>query len=163
MESIISTASEDLLVAPIDFSIGKNTAQYVTAREQVTYFSSQNIVSPTGVRVAKFQVGNPTAFLDLSSLYFAFELTNLGSSAMKPLTAEAHCLFSRLIVKAAGQLVENIELMNVQEEYVRRILPLEKRKNCQICFWAQQEETTAMTWRPIRWPEDIAARFCLGQ
>ena len=82
---------------------------------------------------------------------------------MKPLTAEAHCLFSRLIVKAAGQLVENIELMNVQEEYVRRILPLEKRKICQICFWAQQEETTAMTWRPNRWPEDIAARFCLGQ
>lgn len=163
MESIISTASEDLLVAPIDFSIGKNTAQYVTAREQVTYFSSQNIVSPTGVRVAKFQVGNPTAFLDLSSLYFAFELTNLGSSAMKPLTAEAHCLFSRLIVKAAGQLVENIELFNVQEEYVRRILPLEKRKKCQICFWAQQEETTATTWRPTRWPEDIAARFCLGQ
>ena len=134
MESIISTASEDLLVAPIDFSIGKNTAQYVTAREQVTYFSSQNIVSPTGVRVAKFQVGNPTAFLDLSSLYFAFELTNLGSSAMKPLTAEAHCLFSRLIVKAAGQLVENIELMNVQEEYVRRILPLEKRKNLSNMF-----------------------------
>ena len=116
MESIISTASEDLLVAPLDFSIGKNSASYIVSREQATYFSSQNLVGPGHVRVAKFQVGQPTGFLDLSSLYFAFEFKNTGASALKPLTCEAHCLFSRLIVRAAGTLVESIELFGVGEE-----------------------------------------------
>ena len=134
MESIISTASEDVLVAPLDFSIGKNSAQYIVSREQSTYFSSQNLVSPTGVKIAKFQVGQPTGFLDLSSLYFAFELTNTGGGALQPLTAEAHCLFSRLIVRAAGTLCESIELFSVGEEYVRRLLPLEKRKNLSAMF-----------------------------
>ena len=134
MESIISTASEDVLVAPLDFSIGKNSAQYIVSREQSTYFSSQNLVSPTGVKIAKFQVGQPTGFLDLSSLYFAFELTNTGGSALQPLTAEAHCLFSRLIVRAAGTLCESIELFSVGEEYARRLLPLEKRKNLSAMF-----------------------------
>jgi hypothetical protein len=86
------------------------------------------------VKIAKFQVGQPTGFLDLSSLYYAWELKNTGSSAWKPLTAEAHCLFNRLIVRAAGTLVESIELFSVGEEYVRRILPLEKRKNLSMMF-----------------------------
>ena len=128
MESIIAQ-NEDVLVAPLDFSIGGNAASYIVSREQATYFSSQNLVSPNGVKIAKYQLGG-NGFLDLSSLYFTFLLTNKSSNvALTPLTAEAHCLFKRLIVRVAGTLVESIELFNVSEEYVRRLLPLEKRMN----------------------------------
>ena len=127
-ESIVSQ-NEDVLVAPLDFSVGGSAASYITSREQATYFSTQNLVSPAGVKIAKFQVGGH-GFLDLSSLYFTAQLTeNSGTAALQPLTAEAHCLFKRLIVRVAGTLVESIEMFSVSEEYVRRLLPLEKRMN----------------------------------
>ena len=128
MESIIAQ-NEDVLVAPLDFSVGGSAASYIVSREQATYFSTQNLVSPQGVKIAKYQIGG-NGFLDLSSLYFTALLTNKSSSAaLQPLTAEAHCLFKRLIVRVAGTLVESIELFNLSEEYVRRLLPLEKRMN----------------------------------
>ena len=74
MESIIAQ-NEDVLVAPLDFSIGGAAASYIVSREQATYFSAQNLVSPSGVKIAKYQVGG-NGFLDLSSLYFTFLLTN---------------------------------------------------------------------------------------
>ena len=72
-ESIVSQ-NEDVLVAPLDFSVGGSAASYITSREQATYFSTQNLVSPAGVKIAKFQVGG-NGFLDLSSLYFTALLT----------------------------------------------------------------------------------------
>ena len=125
-ESIVSQ-NEDVLVAPLDFSVGGSAASYITSREQATYFSTQNLVSPQGVKIAKFQLGGH-GFLDLSSLYFSALLTNKSTSAaLQPLTAEAHCLFRRLIVRCSGTLVESIELFNCAEEYARRLLPLAKR------------------------------------
>ena len=127
-ESIVSQ-NEDVLVAPLDFSVGGSAASYIVSREQATYFSTQNLVSPGGVKIAKFQLGGH-GFLDLSSLYFTALLSNKSSTdALQPLTAEAHCLFKRLIVRCAGTLVESIEMFSVSEEYVRRLLPLEKRMN----------------------------------
>ena len=133
MESIIAQ-NEDVLVAPLDFSIGSNAASYIVGREQATYFSSQNLVSPDGVKVAKFQVGG-NGFIDLSSMYFTALLTNKSTTTpLQPLTCEAHSLFKRLICRAAGSLVESIEMFNVSEEYVRRLLPLEKRQNLANMF-----------------------------
>jgi hypothetical protein len=127
MESIIAQ-NEDVLVQPLDFSLG-SAASYIVARESQTFFSSQNLVSPASIKIAKFQVGG-NGFLDLSSLYFAGDLTNnSGTEALQPITAEAHCLFKRLIVRCGGTLVESCELHNVSEEFVRRLLPLEKRLN----------------------------------
>ena len=73
MESIIAQ-NEDVLVQPLDFSLGAS-AQYCLAREQQMFFSSQNLVSPSSVKVAKFQLGG-NGFYDLSWLYFAFDYTN---------------------------------------------------------------------------------------
>ena len=124
MESIIAQ-NEDVLVQPLDFSLG-STASYIVVREQQTFFSSQNLVSPSSIRIAKFQVGG-NGFLDLSSLYFACDITNdHGTAVLQPITAEAHCLFKRLIVRCGGTLVESCELHNVSEEFVRRLLPLEE-------------------------------------
>ena len=133
LESIIAQ-NEDVLVAPLDFSVGGSAASYIVDRSNQTYFSSQNLVSPAGVKIAKYIVGG-TGFLDLSSLYFTAILTNKSATtALQPRTAEAHCLIKRLIVRAAGTLVESIELFNVSEEYVRRLLPLEKRQNLSNMF-----------------------------
>jgi hypothetical protein len=127
MEAIIAQNDAQQLVQPLDFSLG-DAASYIVSRDQQTFFSSQNLVSPSSVRIAKFQLGSAN-FLDLSTAFFAFDLTNNGASALTPLTAEAHCLFKRLIVRAGGTLVESCELHNVTEEFVRRLLPLEKRQN----------------------------------
>ena len=130
-ESIISQ-TPDVLVAPIDFSVG-NAASYIVGRENATYFSSQNLVAPDNVRVCKFQIGS-NGFLDLSSLYVTGLLHNKGAAAITPLTCEAHCLFKRLIVRISGTLVESQEFHNVSEEFIRRLLPLEKRMNLSSMF-----------------------------
>ena len=147
MESIIQQG-EDVLVAPLDFSIGQNSAQYIVGKEEATYFSSQNLVSPQGVKIAKFQVGQPTGFLDLSSLYFRFTLKNTGSADLTPLTAEAHCLIKRLIVRASGTLLESIELFSTSEEYARRLLPLEKRLNLANMFLGASGGTNGHDLQP---------------
>ena len=127
-ESIVSQ-NPDVLVEPLDFSIKGAAASYITSRDECTFSSSQILVSPQGVRVARFQLGS-TGFLNLGSLYFTALLTNKDESkALQPLACEAHCLFSRLIAKCAGTLIENLELFSTSEEYVRRLLPHEKRLN----------------------------------
>jgi hypothetical protein len=95
--------------------------------ESRLFFNSQNLVSPSSKKLAKFQIGG-NGFLDLSWLYFAFDLTNNhGSAALTPLAVEPHCLFKRLIVRVgSGTLVESLERHNVAEEFVRRLLPHEK-------------------------------------
>ena len=81
MESIIAQ-NEDVLVQPLDFSLGSApAASYIVSREQQTFFSSQNLVSPSSIKIAKFQVGG-NGFLDLSSLYFACDITNNHGTAM---------------------------------------------------------------------------------
>ena len=142
MESIISQ-NEDVLVAPLDFSIGGSAASCIVNKEEATFFSSQNLVSPNGVKIAKYQLGS-TGFLDLSSLYFSMTLHNRSTTTvLTPLTAEAHCFFKRLIVRCAGTLVESIELFNVSEEYVRRILPLPKRYDLASMFLGASTTTGA--------------------
>ena len=100
-ESIIAQ-NPDVLVEPLDFSLRGPAASYIVSREECTFFSSQNLVSPKGVKVARFQLGS-TGFLNLGNLYFSMLLTNKSENQeLQPLACEAHCLFSRLIVKAAG-------------------------------------------------------------
>ena len=72
-ESIIAQ-NPDVLVEPIDFSLRGPAASYIVAREECTFFSSQNLVSPNGVKVARFQLGS-SAFLNLGSLYFSMLLS----------------------------------------------------------------------------------------
>jgi hypothetical protein len=142
MEAIIASNDAQQLVQPLDFALAE-AASYIVAREQQTFFSSQNLVSPSNVRIAKFQIGGPN-FLDLSTAHFAFDLTvGAGGGAMTPLTAEAHCLFKRLIVRVGGTLVESCELHNVGEEFVRRLLPLEKRQNLSGMFLGSKPNTGA--------------------
>jgi hypothetical protein len=56
MEAIIAQNDAQQLVQPLDFSLG-DAASYIVSRDQQTFFSSQNLVSPSSVRIAKFQLG----------------------------------------------------------------------------------------------------------
>ena len=125
LESIIATGN-DVLAGPLDFQIGQDQASYIVAREQQSFFSSQNLVNPNSVKTLKYQLGG-NGFLDLSTLCFAFTLKNLSAThSLQPLTTEAHCLFRRLIIRIGGTLVENQELFSRNEEFARRLLPAEK-------------------------------------
>ena len=128
LESIIATGS-DILATPLDFQLGNDQASYIVSREQQTFFSSQNLVNPTSVKTLKYQIGG-NGFLDLSSLVLAFTLhEKSGTHSLQPLCCEAHHLFRRMIVRIAGTLVENKELFSREEEFARRLLPAEKRKD----------------------------------
>ena len=133
LESIIATGN-DVLAGPLDFQIGQDQASYIVAREQQSFFSSQNLVNPNSVKTLKYQLGG-NGFLDLSTLCFAFTLKNLSAThSLQPLTSEAHCLFRRMIIRIGGTLVENQELFSRNEEFARRLLPAEKRKDLASMF-----------------------------
>ena len=133
LESIIATGS-DILAGPVDFAIGQDQASYIVSRENQTFFSSQNLVNPTSVKTLKFQLGS-NGFLDLSTCVFAASLKNLSARhALLPLTTEGHGLFRRLIIRIGGTIVENQELFSRNEEFARRVLPAEKRKDLSMMF-----------------------------
>ena len=133
LESIIATG-EDVLAGPLDFDIGSDQASYIVSREQQTFYSSQNILNPTSVKTLKYSLGG-NGFLDLSTLHFTFLLKNLSPTLeLQPLTCEAHCCFRRFIVRISGTLCENQEFFSKNEEFVRRILPAEKRKDLASMF-----------------------------
>ena len=128
LESIIATGN-DVLAGPLDFQIGNDQASYIVSREQQTFFANQNIVNPQSVRTLKFQIGG-NGFLDLSTLVFAFTLRETGGQkSLQPLCCEAHCLFRRMIIRISGTMCENKELFSREEEFARRLLPAEKRKD----------------------------------
>ena len=90
------------------------------------------------MRTLKFQLGG-NGFLDLSTLVFAFTLRETGGvSTLQPLTSEAHCLFRRMIIRISGTMVENKELFSREEEFARRLLPAEKRKDLAGMFLGVQ-------------------------
>ena len=128
LESIIATGS-DVLAGPLDFQIGNDQASYIVSRESQTFFANQNVVTPTSVRTLKFQLGG-NGFLDLSTLVFAFTLHETGNThTLQPLTCEAHNFFRRAIFRISGTQVENKEFFAREEEFARRLLPAEKRKD----------------------------------
>ena len=127
LSTILSTGS-DVLAAPLEYSLG-DQASYIQRRENQTFYSAQNLARPDSVRTLKFQIGG-NAFHDLSTLMFSFKITNNSETAtLFPAACEAHHLFRRMIVRIAGTIVENKEFFAREEEFARRILPLEKRKD----------------------------------
>ena len=133
MESIVSQGSDELIPS-LDFSIGSNSASYVISREFATFFSSQNLVSSGGVRVAKWQLSSVNSFLDLSSLYFVMRLTNKSSAPIQFLGAEGWCMFNRFMSRVSGTLVDDIDNFALGESIARRLLPLEKQENLSQMF-----------------------------
>ena len=127
LSTILSTGS-DVLAAPIQYNLG-DQASYIVRRENQTFYSAQNLAKPTSVRTLKFQIGG-NAFHDLSTLMLSFKITNdSATQTLFPATCEAHHLFRRMIVRIAGTMVENKEFFAREEEFARRLLPAEKRKD----------------------------------
>ena len=138
LSTIISTGS-DVLAAPLDYQLG-DQANYITRRENQTFFSAQNLAKPTSVRTLKFQIGG-NAFHDLSTLVFAFRIKNDHATRMMyPATLEAHHLFRRMIIRIAGTMVENKEFFAREEEFHRRLLPKEKRKDLAGMYFGVESE-----------------------
>ena len=127
LSTILATGS-DVLAAPLDYSLG-DQASYIAKRENQTFFSAQNLAKPTSVRTLKFSVGG-NAFHDLSTLVFSFQIRNDDPvKSLLPATIECHHLFRRMIVRIAGTQIENKEFFAREEEFARRLLPAEKRKD----------------------------------
>jgi hypothetical protein len=142
MESIISSGN-DFLLGPLSYDVMQDQASYVTSRRNSQIFANVSEVGPNAVKSVKFNLADPSGFLDLSTLCFSFTVVNTGPGVLHPLTAIPHNFWSRLIVRCSSALVEDIQHMGKTEEMFSRFMSLEKRKNAAVMGLGQTGGTQA--------------------
>jgi hypothetical protein len=105
METKILSAN-DALISQLDYKLPASSS-YIIDRDGVEFFpSGSSLYSPNGNRVIKFNLTDSNKWLDQTSVHLNGKITNLGATAKEFLPA--WCLFSRMIIRAGGKIVEDI-------------------------------------------------------
>ena len=120
MDLILSGGEESLLQS-LDFSLPPTTS-YVQSRRLVSYYpSGASNFSPTGVRVARFNL-NGNSWLDPASLRIYAKLTNTSATTTLQLADGPSVLIERIRVYMGGTLVEDVNSYGRQHFMFRRLL-----------------------------------------
>lgn len=109
MQSIVSSAPQSLIDS-LDFSL-PNTAAGVESRIQTTFAPAggSQYNPSTGTRVIRFHLTGETMWLDGNSCRVQFDIRNLvADKAMHYATLVPSCIFSRCLIRAGGQIVEDM-------------------------------------------------------
>ena len=121
MDLILSGGAEEALLSSLDFSLPPTTS-YVQSRRLVSFYpSGASNFSPTGVRVARFNL-NGNSWLDPASMRIYAKLTNTSATTTLQLADGPHCLIQRMRVYMGGQLVEDVDFYGRSHHLFRRLL-----------------------------------------
>ena len=129
MGLVLSGGAEESLLTSLDFSLPPTTS-YVQSRRLVSFFPSRaSNFSPTGVRVARFNL-NGQSWLDRASMRIYAKLSNTSATTTLQLADGTHCLIQRMRVYMSGTLIEDVDFYGRQHQLFRRLLmPTEWVKN----------------------------------
>lgn len=105
METKILSAN-DRLISQLDYKLPPSSS-YIVERDSVQFHPSGSaFYGPNGSRVIKFNMTDANKWLDQSSVHFVARVQNLSGSA-KTFLPLWSC-FSRMIVRCAGRVVEDV-------------------------------------------------------
>ena len=129
MESLLAGENTDFLIDGLNFKVGQNQASYIETKREATFFSPIDAASPDQVRVVKWNLAAPDAFIDLSTLCMSFELQNTGSHPLTFLSSSTSSLFSRVTFRVSSALAEDLQYYNRTTEMLLRCTPYQYRLN----------------------------------
>ena len=119
----ITAAAPQTLVSQLDFSL-PSSAEYVRQRQQVTFNPSGGTTyGPGASNIIRFHLADGDAFLDPASVRLMYVVNNTSTNAaeiLRPTSNVASCPFSRLTIKAGGQIVEDISSWNLTSNIMQQ-------------------------------------------
>jgi len=142
-EAILSATAVDTDVLSPALSYGLNpSGSWCLTKREATVFALGSSYSPTSVKMISIPFGSSNEWLVPESVVFTaiFENTH-GSLEAWPATPDANCLFERIDVRLAGQLIESVSESNrVNELFTRLTMSSDKKRQA-----AQMGFGTAVT------------------
>jgi len=143
MEAHIAAADEQLLPG-ISYKL-PSAASFITERRSSTFFNEGgNSYSPAGVKVLRFSLSDPTAYLDPHTACLALTITN--NSSTTPLEFRSHnpmTMFSRCRVLMGGTLVEDINYFGRVQAQLDLWTPPARRATMECLLGVPREAATA--------------------
>jgi hypothetical protein len=127
LESSIA-AADVAPIAGLQFKL-PGVSDFVTSREEVSFFPSGNTFAPTGVRTLRVSASG-NGFADLSTAVLSFTVKENNVAALKPLSANGSSFFSELRLLASGVELERIGgscSYGRINELLSRTIPSDKR------------------------------------
>jgi hypothetical protein len=136
--SYVESAGDELS-SPLEYRL-KNTSTSITNRRYTQLFcSGGNSYAPTGVKPMRWQISsdNPGTFLDTSSMWLKFTVSNQDASASISMANSAFCSFDRLRIYAGGNLLEDISSYNRVYAMLQAWLPTERKSMLSVSAGTQ--------------------------
>ena len=100
---------DDALIDSLHFS-GRNSASYVTQRQEVTFApQSGGRFEPSGIRLLRFNLADYQGFLDGSTVRLAMRIVNNSVSDLTPIAASPACMFRRCRILCGGAEIEDVD------------------------------------------------------
>jgi hypothetical protein len=129
MEQHVAAGTDNKLVNSLTFEL-PSVANYILERTQTTFVpQGGNTYTPNGVRLIRFQIADPNAFLDPSSVRLYFDLLNTtpapgtGAATDINLLDVPHVLIQRVRLLCNGIQVEDIQYFGRLCSLLRRLKP----------------------------------------
>lgn len=120
-----TAAAPQTLISQMDFSL-PSSAEYVRSRQQVTFNpSGGSTYGPGQSSIIRFHIAEGEAFMDPASVRLIFTVNNTNGTAanlLRPVSDVPSCIFSRLMIKAGGQIVEDIASYNAVSHMIQRTM-----------------------------------------
>lgn len=159
MESTLATAARPGLIKALSFTL-PSAANYVQARTNATWFpQGGNQYTPTGVRLIRFQIADPTQFLDPHNIRLQFTLKNDEDTLGKvlQLTGPPFVLFQRARLLVNGVVVEDMMYQHRTSMMLYQLQP-QRRNASNILEWTWRDDhPTGSAERAITGGADFAA------
>ena len=124
MESTLAAAPVSL-IQQLDFSLPQS-APFAKSRQQTTYQPSGGTTyGPLASQIIRFSIAESEAFLDPASVKVMFRVKNTNTTqgnTLTPVSNVPSCMFSRMVVKAGGTILEDVNSYNAVSHMFQRTM-----------------------------------------
>ncbi len=152
--------SDDQLIAGLHFA-GRNTASYITARQNVSFApQTASNFKPSGSRLMNLSLADQQGWLDGGSVRLIFKLTNLKvTGTLQPVSDSPASLFRRMRVIANGSaVIEDVEEYSRVHQMFSELLPAQRRYNNIAEAWGEPSLPPVSTALCTPIPSRVMAR-----
>ncbi len=128
MDSYLAGIERDGIINSLDFRLGAIN-NLITERRSVSFYpSGSNIYTPVaGTTLLKFNITDPSAWIDPSTLRVQFTINNRRDRPLLLLNNNAANFFTRLIIRCNGVQIEDLQYYNRLTNMLLHLMPASKK------------------------------------
>lgn len=141
---------EDSLIDSLHFA-GRNSASYVTRRNEVTFApQSGGRFEVGGIRLLRYNLADYQGFLDGGTLRLAMRIVNNSSEhPLTPIACSPACMFRRMRIMCGGAEIEDVDTYGRVFQMFHELLPAQRKFNDISETWGGAVTHTASLDDPV--------------